>query len=214
MKLIFSSYFKTYYISDLKMEEILKAVIKITELLPASATLSPEQYQALECFINHRDCLLMMPTGGGKSFVYQVTPYIKHLQHNHTLNNLHDIDYSTIIISPLNSIMKDQVRFLCEKGIPSCYLDMKAIQGHTFMLKSDVNDTSDSDSGDNMENDDGNEDDLLEVKINMSTVKNYTLIYSHPEALLSTTLGKELLKKVSARVCCIAIDEAHMVCEW
>ena len=40
-----------------------------------------------------------------------------------------------IVVSPLNAIMKDQVRKLCEKGVPACFLDITGKDGSTFKLK-------------------------------------------------------------------------------
>ena len=42
---------------------------------------------------------------------------------------------------------------------------------------------------------------------------HYRIIFAHPEALLSTNTGKEILKSYSLRanVVAIAIDEAHCV---
>ena len=44
----------------------------------------------------------------------------------------------------------------------------------------------------------------------------YRLIYAHPEAFLKSPLGMALIRDPTfeQRVCCIAIDEAHMIAEW
>lgn len=44
----------------------------------------------------------------------------------------------------------------------------------------------------------------------------YTLIYAHPEALISTDKGTHLLSAMEREgiISCIAIDEAHMILEW
>ncbi|MFB0971378.1 MAG: RecQ family ATP-dependent DNA helicase, partial [Neofamilia sp.] len=63
----------------------------------------PHQRQIIECILSGRDVLGVLPTGGGKSLCYQL-PGIK----------LKDL---TIVISPLISLMKDQVDALREQGI-------------------------------------------------------------------------------------------------
>ncbi len=60
--------------------------------------LRPMQEQAIGCGIEHRDCLTVLPTGGGKSLCYQVPPLLT--------------KKVTIVISPLIALMRDQVRGL------------------------------------------------------------------------------------------------------
>ena len=66
-----------------------------------------------EELINHilhgKDVLGIMPTGAGKSICYQVPAMI--------------LPGVTIVISPLISLMKDQVDSLNEIGIPSTYIN-------------------------------------------------------------------------------------------
>ena len=66
-------------------------------------SLRPLQEQAIACALNHRDSLLVMPTGGGKSLCYQIPPLIDQ-----------SVD---VVVSPLISLMKDQVDSLAEAGV-------------------------------------------------------------------------------------------------
>ncbi len=67
------------------------------------------QADIISQILSGRDVLGIMPTGAGKSICYQVPAML--------LNGL------TIVISPLISLMHDQVRALLENGIPAAYLN-------------------------------------------------------------------------------------------
>ena len=60
--------------------------------------------------------------------------------------------------------------------------------------------------------------DLLKVSVSTEDVRSgkFRLVYAHPEALLTAPTGRSILRSAVYRknVCCIAIDEAHMIQEW
>ena len=71
-------------------------------------SLRPLQTEAIEAALAGRDSLVVMPTGGGKSLCYQVPPAV---------------DGATdVVVSPLISLMKDQVDGLRTCGYPAACL--------------------------------------------------------------------------------------------
>ncbi|MEI6634669.1 MAG: DNA helicase RecQ [Chlamydiota bacterium] len=69
----------------------------------------PLQERAMGCVVAGRDCIVVLPTGGGKSLCFQA-PAV-------TMPGL------AVVISPLISLMKDQVDALTECGVPAARID-------------------------------------------------------------------------------------------
>jgi ATP-dependent DNA helicase RecQ len=69
----------------------------------------PGQDQAVRNVLSGRDSLTVMPTGGGKSLCYQVPAMM--------------LPGVTIVVSPLISLMKDQVDTLDARGLPATFIN-------------------------------------------------------------------------------------------
>ncbi|MBN2549589.1 MAG: DNA helicase RecQ [Anaerolineales bacterium] len=126
------------------------------------------QREIIENILAHRDTLMIMPTGGGKSLCYQLPALV--------------FPGITVVVSPLISLMKDQVDALNELGIPAIYLNSS--------LSYD------------------------EHRANLDRIRKgeVRLVYIAPEGLLvPATLA---FLAASAKVDCLAIDEAHCISEW
>jgi ATP-dependent DNA helicase RecQ len=72
------------------------------------AAFRPGQEEVVDHILAGRDVLAVMPTGAGKSLCFQMPAFM--------------LEGITLIISPLISLMKDQVGALDEAGIPAAYL--------------------------------------------------------------------------------------------
>src|SRR5579862_1895878 len=69
----------------------------------------PGQQRAVESVLAGRDTLVILPTGGGKSLCYQVPALL--------------LDGLTVVLSPLISLMKDQVDALEARGLPAAFIN-------------------------------------------------------------------------------------------
>ena len=72
-------------------------------------TFHPGQEDIIEAILTGRDALAVMPTGAGKSICYQVPAML--------------LEGITVVVSPLISLMQDQVKALNQAGIHAAYIN-------------------------------------------------------------------------------------------
>ncbi|UZQ53194.1 DNA helicase RecQ [Trichothermofontia sichuanensis B231] len=130
------------------------------------------QRSIIEAILRDRDTLVIMPTGGGKSLCYQLPALLK--------------AGVTVVVSPLISLMQDQVDALRNNGIAATFLNSsimgaEARSRESALLRGDIQ-----------------------------------LLYVAPERLLMPGFLEGLLDPVQKRfgIAGLAIDEAHCVSEW
>lgn len=84
----------------------------------------PGQQEAIQHILQLQNTLAVMPTGGGKSLIYQIPGL--------------SMQGTAIIISPLISLMKDQVDALQSLGIPATYINSSLSAGEQQARLRDV----------------------------------------------------------------------------
>ncbi len=72
-------------------------------------TFRPGQEEIIRAALSGRDCMGIMPTGAGKSLTYQIPARL--------------LGGTTLVISPLIALMKDQVDALTEMGVRATFLN-------------------------------------------------------------------------------------------
>ncbi len=84
----------------------------------------PNQAEIVQSVYDKKDTLVLMPTGGGKSICFQI-PAIT-------------LDGICIVVSPLISLMKDQVESLRGNGIPAAYYNSSLSASDEKQLMEDL----------------------------------------------------------------------------
>ena len=69
----------------------------------------PGQEAVMQAVLEGRDCLVLMPTGGGKSLCYQIPAMVR--------------SGTGVVVSPLIALMQDQVAALREMGVAAAFLN-------------------------------------------------------------------------------------------
>jgi len=131
----------------------------------------PLQREAMEAVLTRRDSLLVLPTGGGKSLCFQAPALLT--------------DGVALVVSPLISLMKDQVDTLVANGVA-------AASYHSALAP----------------------DERARVAAGIRAGR-YRLLYVAPERLVGEGSDSFLSLVSGTRpVSFIAIDEAHCISQW
>jgi ATP-dependent DNA helicase RecQ len=130
----------------------------------------PLQPEAIDAVLTHRDSVVVLPTGGGKSLCFQAPALV--------------LDGMALVVSPLISLMKDQVDTLVGNGVSAaCYNSSLAADEKNTVMRG-VRDG------------------------------RYRLLYVSPERLVGEGHEWFTNVLSSARVSFVAIDEAHCISQW
>lgn len=147
-----------------------------------------EQKQALRASFNRNDVFIWLPTGFGKSICFECLPFL--FDHKLGRTGARSSRSTILVISPLLSLMSDQVTALRERGV--C----------TAILSSSYNERI--------------EKKLLATERDLVIPGKYSILFSAPEAIIGIHRWRELLLSfpLNERIVAVAIDEAHCVSKW
>ena len=136
--------------------------------------LHPFQEKVLNAFLKKQDILVFVMTGGGKSLCYQLPSLLT--------------DKVTIVISPLKSLMEDQVNELKKLNIKSCIFSGDQLQYEKFEILQDL----------------------------LSFSNTYKIIFTNPETLEKNLKFLEVLENLYKidKISMIVFDEAHCISIW
>src|SRR5918993_4128609 len=134
------------------------------------ATFRPLQREAMEAVLAGRDSVVVLPTGGGKSLCFQAPALVR--------------PGLALVVSPLISLMKDQVDTLVGNGVPA------------GLFNSSLSPEEKSAAVEALRN------------------GRYRLLYVSPERLVGEGGASFLALVAQCGVSFIAVDEAHCISQW
>ena len=152
--------------------------------------LKPKQVQCLEAIYSGRDVVAVLPTGYGKSLIFHLLPSLFLEKMNSQSMSFRPV---VIVVSPLNALIKDQIRRSSEGSVNATFLNAKR--------KRDSSDL---------------ELDASDANFPLLKDAKYEMIFTHPEAFLSCKDGMELFQsqQYQRAVKAVIVDEAHCILEW
>jgi len=142
------------------------------------STFRPLQREAMQAVLDGRDSVVVLPTGGGKSLCFQAPAVVDAEPGGERRRGV------ALVVSPLISLMKDQVDGLRVDGVAAAYLNSTLSVG---------------------------ERDAVVASIRADTCR---LLYVSPERLVGEGGDRlrRMLRECGVRF--IAIDEAHCISQW
>jgi ATP-dependent DNA helicase RecQ len=131
----------------------------------------PLQREAMDAVLSGRDSIVVLPTGGGKSLCFQAPAVTAD-------------DGLAVVVSPLISLMKDQVDTLVGNGVPAALYNSSL-----------------------------SAEDKADVMRGLAE-RRYRLLYVSPERLVGEGGDSFLARLASCGVRFVAVDEAHCISQW
>jgi ATP-dependent DNA helicase RecQ len=130
----------------------------------------PLQREAMDAILSGRDSVVILPTGGGKSICFQAPALVR--------------DGLAVVVSPLISLMKDQVDTLVGNGVPAAFLNSTLSADERRAVGEGVR------GG------------------------RFRLLYVSPERLVGEGGESFRAWLTRCNVSFIAVDEAHCISQW
>jgi len=133
-------------------------------------TFRPLQREAMDAVLAGRDSIVVLPTGGGKSLCFQAPAVVQ--------------SGLALVVSPLISLMKDQVDTLVGNGVPAAVYNSSLSPGEK-----------------------------AEVTAGLRQ-QRYRLLYVSPERLVGDGSDAFLSLISACAIQFVAVDEAHCISQW
>lgn len=86
-------------------------------------SLTIHQSRSVDCFLSGNDTFVTLPTGRGKSLVYQICPAVA--TELSSLGHKFPDTPIMVVISPLNSLIQDQITSCKRTGIKACKVEVE-----------------------------------------------------------------------------------------
>ena len=140
----------------------------------------PNQLEAINATLSGKDTFVLMPTGGGKSLCYQLPSIVKSGKTRGV----------TVVISPLLSLMQDQVAHLQKLKIQALFINGEVTTAHRKLVMDSLRDPQ--------------------------VEKYIELLYITPEMITKSQALISAFRDLYRRgmLARIVIDEAHCVSQW
>src|SRR6188508_1963380 len=130
----------------------------------------PLQREAMDAILAGRDSIVVMPTGGGKSLCFQAPAVVR--------------DGLAVVVSPLISLMKDQVDTLVGNGVPAACYNSSLPQDQKSAVLAGLR------------------------------VGRFRLLYVSPERLVGEGGESFVKLLSGCNINFVAVDEAHCISQW